>query len=225
MKYKKKILIVEDDILASTYLKELLETEYTIVSRTGKDAIQKTEDLKPDLILMDVLLQDNISGSEAALEISKKNEQIIIIFLTAHTDKEMLEYAQKSHACAYLTKPYRDDEILATIQVVLWNKSYHHTKDYQGTIKLKNDFSFDLKTHTLYKNKKEIPLTPSKNRLIEILSRNIDTAVSYEQIGNFIWGEPREPSTLRSLVYRTKQAIKDDLITNLNGIGYTIKSK
>ena len=225
---RKKILIVEDDILSATYLRQLLEEAgYTIVGvvTRGEDAIRGAEILEPDLILMDVLLKDHLSGCEAALEISQKKPDVDIIFLTAHIDKEMLEYAKNSNACAYLMKPYRDDEILAMVYLTLCKDKYQNPLNHSDVIKLKNGYCFNMQTLTLNKADKHIPLTPGKSKLIEILVKNLDTIVPHNQISNFIWGEPREASTLRSLVYRTKQAIGEDLINNVNGVGYSINSK
>ncbi len=225
---EKKILIVEDDILAATYLCELLEENgYEIVDvvTTGADAIKKAKALSPDLILMDILLKDQVSGCDAAFQISQNNPNIIIIFLTAHADKEMIEYAKKSKASAYLMKPYRDEEILATMSVILFKKQDQYLKKNSYIVKLKNGYSFNLQTLSLSKAKKHIPLTPVKNRLIEILAKNTDIVVPHSQICNFIWGERREPATLRSLVYRTKQVIGEDLINNISGVGYSINSK
>jgi DNA-binding response OmpR family regulator len=224
----KSILIVEDDVLSAIYLKELLEeANYNIIGvvSKGEDAIKNAEILSPNLILMDVLLKDHISGCEAALKISKNNPNISIIFLTAHADKEMLEYAKRSNACAYLMKPYHDDEILATVYLTLHRNKYQNFENHLGRIKLKNGYSFDMQTLILGKADKHIPLTTSKSKLVEILVQNVDNVVSYNQLSNFIWGEPREPSTLRSLIYRTKQTIGEELITNVNGVGYSINSK
>jgi DNA-binding response OmpR family regulator len=137
----------------------------------------------------------------------------------------MIEYAKKSKASAYLMKPYRDKEILATISVTLWKEQNYYSKKNANIVKIKNNYTFNLQTLTLSKAKKHIPLTPVKNKLIEILAKNIDIVVPHTQICNFIWGEPRELATLRSLVYRTKQAIGEDLIRNVNGVGYSLKSK
>ena len=225
---RKKILIVEDDVLSANYLRELLEeADYEIVGivTKGENAIKEAELLSPNLILMDILLKDHVSGCEAALEISQKNPDIDIIFLTAHVNEEMLQFAKKSNACAYLMKPYRDDEILATIYLTLFRDKYQNTLNCSNVVKLKNDYCFDMQTLRLSRVEKHIPLTPSKSKLIEILVQNIDTVVSHEQISNFIWGEPRESSTLRSLVYRIKQTIGEDLVNNIHGVGYSINSK
>jgi DNA-binding response OmpR family regulator len=137
----------------------------------------------------------------------------------------MVELAKKSNACAYLLKPCMDEELLATISLSLSRKDKEKKSRDRHIIQLKNNFHFDTQTSILYKNGIQIPLTHTKTKLIEILAIHVDTILSHEHICNYIWKEPREISTLRSLIYRTKKAIKEDLITNINGVGYSINGK
>lgn len=228
MKKPQNILIVEDDNISAAYLQAILEKNgYIVVGIVdkGADAIQQARDKKPDLVLMDILLKDNIRGCDAALQINQNNPNIAIVFLTAYAEDAMIELALQSNARAYLMKPYNEREILATIRVILSLKQKENLSSSSNIIKLKNDFSFDLETLMLEKSGKQIPLTPNKNRLIEVLVRHINTTISHKQLCLFIWGEFRETGTLRTLVYRTKQEVGEDLITNLNGVGYSITSK
>lgn len=223
----KKILIVEDDIVAAQFLRETLEDAgyfvLGIVSR-AKESIQKTKELKPDLILMDIILKDQMSGCEAALEIKQNHKNCKIIFLTAHAQKEMIEYAQQCQACAYLLKPYREDEILATIAVIFSQTDPIIKKEIEE-VYFSHGFSFHFKKRKLFQNGEEVPLTEKKLKLLELLAKNIDLSVSKEQICTFVWGEQRSEHTVRSLVFRLKEAIGQDLIKSSNGAGYVIRSK
>ncbi len=230
MKMKKTytILIAEDEITSAQYLKELLEDEgykiSAIVSR-GLDAIIMAQEKKPDLILMDVILKDNISGCEAAIKINQENPDIAIIFLTAHCQKEMVDFAKVSNAHAYLMKPYRDEEILTNISIVLSKVKKQSLIKQVSLIKLKNNFYYDIQTSTLSKAGNQIHLTPVKSKLVEILVKHLNKSLSHAFICQYVWGEYRDTSTLRSLVYRTKQSTKEELISNINGVGYSITSK
>ena len=65
-----KVVIVEDELIAAEFLKEILEehgVEVLDTVDTGKEAIEVCSVLKPDVVLMDVMLADGISGSEAAV--------------------------------------------------------------------------------------------------------------------------------------------------------------
>ncbi len=187
---KKRLLIVEDDILLAQILTEiLLEAGYDVLDTvdTGKDAISRARELKPDLIFMDIMLKDQISGCEAAMIIRQNQKNCKIIFLTAFAEQEMITYAQECKACAYLLKPYREQEILATLALVLSQETPLSKRELEK-IDLEHGFSFHFKQRALHHEGKEVPLSEKKRKLIELLVKNINTCVSIEQICSYVWG-------------------------------------
>jgi len=116
-----RIMIVEDERIVALDLKTALEyLGYSVVkiASTGKDAIEHAERLKPDLILMDINLQDEIDGTEAALRIREKLK-IPVIFLTAYAEEKTLKRAELSFPYGYLLKPFELRELEATIRISL----------------------------------------------------------------------------------------------------------
>ena len=227
MEKRRTILIVEDDLLSAEYLKEILTKEnYDVLDivDTGEEAIRKCKIIQPDIILMDIMLKGQLSGCEAAVEIKHFHSKCKIIFLTAYADSEMIDYAVDSKAYAYLLKPYREKEILATIKVALTHDHIDKFTKKEEIIQLKNGFSFNTKHRRLCKEGKEVPLTSKKINLIELLAKNKNGTVSNEQICMQVWNEMKSNSTLRSLIYRFRSAIDDDIITNINGVGYRVGS-
>jgi len=227
MKKKNTILIVEDDLLSAEYLKEILIKEnYDVLDivDTGEEAIQKCKILQPDILLMDIMLKGRLSGSEAAVEIEHFHFECKIIFLTAFAEPEMIDYAVKSKAYAYLMKPYREKEILATLKIILMQDHIPSVEDDKNLIHLKNNFIFDSEHRRFYKGDKEIPLSLKKLKLIELLAKNKNHTVSNEQISMYVWDEMKSNSTLRSLIHRFRSVINDDIITNANGVGYSINT-
>ena len=225
---KHSILIVEDDLLSANYLKALLEKahyEVSAIVNTAEAAIEHCKICKPDVILMDIMLKGVLSGSEAAIEIKHEHPEIKIIFLTAYAEPEMIDYAARSKACAYLMKPYREQEILATIQVSLTQEKHLTQEEENPHIQLKHNFVFNSKERRLYKHDKEIPLSSKKLRLVELLAKNRDHFISNEQICIYVWNEMKSNSTLRSLIHRFRSLINDDIITNVNGVGYSIHTR
>ena len=221
---KKKILIVEDDLIAAEYLKEFLRSKgYDVpeIIDTGKEAIKQALLFKPDLILMDIMLQGKMTGSEAALQIHQNNRDIKIIFLTAYSEDEMIEFAIDAEATAYLLKPYRDDEILATIKLQFAQPHKQDPEDSEN-IFLKDGYRYNTRLHRLFKGEEEVSLGKKPLKLIEILAKNKNISVSNEQICTYIWGEQKNGKTLRSLIHRIRSALNYDLIQNINGMGYKI---
>ncbi|MCH9813052.1 MAG: response regulator [Epsilonproteobacteria bacterium] len=223
----KKILIVEDDIIAAQFLREVLEDAGYEIFKTvtnGKEAIKKASELKPDLILMDIILDGEMSGCEAAVYIKKNQKNCKIIFLTAYAEQEMVAYATQCQASSYLLKPYREDEILATLAVVFSQEAVL-SDQIKEEVLLAHGFSFHFNKCQLYHHRQEVPLSEKKRKLLELLAKNIDTSVSNEQICTYVWGEQRSLNTVRSLVHRLKEAIGIDLIQNTSGAGYVLRSQ
>ena len=221
---KRKILIVEDDLISAEYLKQvLLSEDYDVIGivDNGIEAIKQAREFKPDIVFMDIMLEGQMSGCEAAVQIYRDDADIKLIFLTAYFEQEMIDYAIDAEAVAYLLKPYRENEILATIQLVFANQKTVAVADIENII-LKNGYSFNTKQCRLFKENKEVHLSKKLLKLIEILVKNKNVSVSNEQICTYIWGENKNDRTLRSLIHRIRTAISYDIIQNINGLGYKI---
>jgi CheY-like chemotaxis protein len=123
----KKILIAEDEIIIALDIKKILKNfGYKICSivYSGEEAIKKALEEKPNLILMDIMLQGSINGIQAA-EIISKEQNIPIIFLTAVTDTEALEKTLITENFGYIGKPYDEQTLRSAIETALY---YHNTK-------------------------------------------------------------------------------------------------
>jgi len=225
MKNKKTILIVEDELISAEYLKDLFTDEgYDVLDivDNGQYAIKQSKLLKPDIIIMDIMLKGALSGCEAAVQIHQNNSNVKIIFLTAYSEQEMIDYAVDAHASAYLVKPYRENEILATMRLLFVDEEKKDATKNKEKIELKDGYIFNTKLHRLFKGDKEIALSKKMIKLIEILALNKNVSVSNAQICTFIWGENKNDKTLRSLIHRIRTTISQDLIQNINGLGYKI---
>jgi CheY-like chemotaxis protein len=116
-----KILIVEDVIIIATDLQQRLEKlGYNIVGivNNGNDAIKITEETKPDLILMDIILKGDLDGIET-VQIINELHNIPHIYLTSYYDDKTLERASKTQPFGYITKPFDDIGLYTAIQLAL----------------------------------------------------------------------------------------------------------
>ena len=135
---KVNILVVEDEAITALNLKYDLEDLGYEVPETidnGNDAIEKSQELYPDLVLMDINLKGNVDGIEAAKEISEMG--IPIIFLTANTDDMTAFEALKTAPYGYLSKPYSSKDLELTVAMVLRK----HEEDVKTIIKTENKVS------------------------------------------------------------------------------------
>jgi len=119
---KGRILIVEDEAIVAVDLENAIkEIGYDAIGRTvsAKDAINAATELKPDLILMDIVLKGKRNGIDASRVIKEKLD-IPIIFLTAYSDVELLNKAKATEPYAYIVKPFQERQLLASIEMSLY---------------------------------------------------------------------------------------------------------
>ncbi len=115
------ILIVEDDKVLSLLLTKMVEKLNFTVAGTaiaGREAINKSNELKPDLILMDIMLEDDLDGIDAMLELRKNGSQVPVIFITGNSDIYNRERAQETNYIDYLVKPISFELLKETIKKV-----------------------------------------------------------------------------------------------------------
>ncbi len=119
---KSKILIVEDEIIIAMEIAERLKAmgyEVTRIVSNGQMAIENVKKDKPDLILMDIMIQGNMDGIETATKIRSFSD-IPVIYLTANADESTLQRAKVSDAFGYLIKPFEERELNTTIEMALY---------------------------------------------------------------------------------------------------------
>jgi DNA-binding response OmpR family regulator len=225
-----RILIVEDELIPANYLKKVLLNEGDEVigiAKRGEQAITLAKSEQPDLIFMDVMLQDNISGADAAVEIHRHYPNILIIFLTAYSDKEMIEFAVRAEAFAYLLKPYRDNEILATLQLAKAKiesgvKAVEVKAAEPDILELVDGYSYHKKLERLFYDNEEVELGPKALALIKLLCSQKNITFEIDEMIKLLWDEPKPKQTLRSLIHRVRQMTSSELIQNVNKFGYKI---
>jgi len=116
-----KILIVEDDEHVAKVLEARLESfghQICGVVRSGPAAVRNAISDAPDLVLMDILLEGDMNGVEAA-EMIHNQADIPIVFITCLSDQGLLDRAVKANAYGYILKPYDNAELRYTIEIAL----------------------------------------------------------------------------------------------------------
>ena len=116
-----KILVVEDESIVGLDIQNRLQRfgfEVSDVVASGEEAITSSAEMTPDLVLMDIMLQGDMDGVEAA-DLIRARHDIPVIFLTAYSDEGTLERAKTTNPHGYVLKPFEDRELYTTIQVVL----------------------------------------------------------------------------------------------------------
>jgi two-component system sensor histidine kinase UhpB len=122
---KKQILIAEDERIVAEDVKTKLEqVGYAVVGivNSGEESVKRSEKLKPDLVLMDIVLEGKMDGIEAAAEILSKLN-IPVVYLTAYSDKKTLKRAKVTEPFGFIIKPFEAQDLFTSIEMAL----YRHT--------------------------------------------------------------------------------------------------
>jgi PAS domain S-box-containing protein len=117
-----KILIVEDEgITALDIQNRLISLGYTVpdIASAGAEAVEKAEEMAPDLVLMDIMLPGEIDGVTAAEQIRARFD-IPIIYLTAYADDATLQRAKVTEPYGYIVKPFKERELHIAIDMALY---------------------------------------------------------------------------------------------------------
>jgi PAS domain S-box-containing protein/putative nucleotidyltransferase with HDIG domain len=119
---KRKILIVEDERIVADDIKTIVQKiGYTVsgIVFSGEEAIKKAEEMYPDLVLMDIVLEGEMDGIQAA-EIIRSRFDIPVVYLTAYADDNTLERAKITEPFGYILKPFEDRALHTTIEMALY---------------------------------------------------------------------------------------------------------
>ncbi len=139
---KAKIQIIEDELIIARATQMTLESKGYDVPKpinSAKSAIQQISEVKPDLILMDIRLNDTKSGIDIAKELKETGLDIPIIYITSYTDVSTIEEAKSTEPYGFIVKPYKEEELFITIDIAI-----HHHKINR---KLKEKLSLLQKTN------------------------------------------------------------------------------
>ncbi len=165
---KSNILIVEDEsIVAKDIQHSLKKLGYTVVEicSNGEDAIRMAEELKPNLVLMDIMLKGDMTGIEAASVIREKFN-IPIIYLTAYADESTLTKAKVSEPYGYIIKPFKEIDLHTSIEMAI----YKHEKETD--LKKERDFLYSIVENKESKDKDHI-FVKSNSRLVKVKATDI----------------------------------------------------
>ena len=119
-----RVLIADDESGILSLLKRFLQEaghEVVGMATSGDEALDLARALKPELVLMDIVMPGEIDGIRAA-GIMKGEMQIPSIFITGYTDKEYRDRAKFVEPLGYIVKPFKLEQLQATIEMALYRE-------------------------------------------------------------------------------------------------------
>ncbi len=147
MKKQINILIVEDELIIANDVKITLEKfGYNIVdiAKTGESAIQKLEECKPDLVLVDIMLEGKLDGIDITDTI-QQDHNIPVIYVTAYSNHRRINKAKLTAPYGYITKPFEEKELYYSIEMALHKSQIDkELKDAKNKIEKLHDVAIKL---------------------------------------------------------------------------------
>ena len=218
-----KILIVEDDAGISDFVIPELEHEgyATCLAITGREALEKFESEKPDLILLDIMLPE-LNGLEVLRRI-RAVSTIPVILETARGETIDKINGLNLGADDYISKPFEIEELLARINALFRRISFTHPRESSVTFA---DLTLNTDRMSFSIREAEIPLSKTEFLLLKLLVENQGKVLSRSQIIDGIWGKDHfiDENTVDVYVgyLRTKigEHSKGEYIKTVRGAGY-----
>lgn len=228
----KKILVVDDEKPIADIIKFNLQKEgYEVYcAYDGLDALSKVEEVRPDLILLDIMLPLK-DGMEVCREVRKKHDMPIIM-LTAKDSEIDKVLGLELGADDYVTKPFSTRELLARVKA---NMRRHQQKAQSSEIE-RNEISVGTisihpDAYSVKKRGVEIELTHREFELLHYLAKHIGQVMTREHLLQTVWGYDYygDVRTVDVTVRRLREKIEDSpshptWIVTRRGVGYYLRN-
>ncbi|WP_286006891.1 response regulator YycF [Ligilactobacillus aviarius] len=233
----KKILVVDDEKPISDIIKFNLKKEgYDVYTAyDGEEALQKVEEVNPDLILLDLMLP-KIDGLEVAREV-RKTHNMPIIMVTAKDAEIDKVLGLEMGADDYVTKPFSNRELVARVKANLRRQSATMAEAQAAEEESKNndiaigDLVIHPDAYVVSKRSEKIELTHREFELLYYLAKHIGQVMTREHLLQTVWGYDYfgDVRTVDVTVRRLREKIEDNpsrpiwLVTR-RGVGYYLRN-
>ena len=242
------IIIVEDDEITALNLKLSLQKHgYNIIAMcdNAQDAKKEIETYKPNLIIIDISLQESNDGIELA-KIIRERYGIPFIYLTSYSDDEIISQAKQTEPYGYIVKPFDPSSLHATIQMAIFKFDVEHQRNEEieaqkvdkknldkllyskratdkPVIKFGDGYHLDISKDEIFYNNEKIKLTKKEHAILRLLVAKLGHIISFAQAIEYVWQDSgATENSIRTLVWRLRNKLPSDIIKNASGIGYYI---
>ncbi len=216
-----RVLVVDDDQSLGEMLSIVLESEGLTVAvcRTGDRVMAAFTQFKPDLVLLDLMLP-GLDGMRVCKLIRDKSA-VPIIMLTARSDTSDIVAGLEAGADDYITKPFRNVELVARVRARL-----RRTDQLEEPLEF-GDIVLDPTGHTVTRKGEPLELTPLEFDLLACLLSKPGQVFSRESLLQKVWGyhHPGDTKLVNVHMTRLRSKIEDDaenpeVIRTVRGVGY-----
>lgn len=222
---KAHILVVDDDPRITNLLRRILAHEgYSVATAScGSEALNRTLEHPPDLIVLDVMLPD-LDGLEVAQRLRTAGDNVPIMMLTARDAIADRVKGLETGADDYLVKPFAPEELVARVKALL-----RRNQEEQFEVLRYADVELDTGTRIAHRRARAIELSPTEYELLLLFMRRPRQVLTRDIILDRVWGLDFEGSSNVLEVYvgylRNKLEAYNEsrLIHTVRGVGYVFK--
>jgi two-component system response regulator RegX3 len=183
---RRRLLLVEDERRITAPLVSALESEgfETHVAETAGESLELAARLRPDLVLLDLMLPDG-SGFDVCRQL-RANSDVPIIMLTARGEEADRVAGLELGADDYIVKPFSGREVVARIRAVLRRTSRSGDGSARGPLEV-GEVRLDAAAHSATLGGEPLELTRKEFQVLELLMRNAGVVVTRERMLDEVW--------------------------------------
>jgi two-component system response regulator MprA len=220
-----RLLVVDDDPdVRDSLARALRYSGYTVTTAVhGADALDCLARSPADLIVLDVLMP-MLDGFDTCRRLRQRGLATPVLVLTARDDVEDRVTGLEAGADDYLAKPFALRELQARIKALL--RRSRAVPEILGYA----DLTVDLRTRSVTRDSRDIPLTRTEYDLLELLLRHAEQVLGYDTILDEVWEPGAAPgsNTLQVFVGFLRRKLEDGglprLVHNVRGVGYVLRT-
>lgn len=228
---KKTILIVDDESDIVEFISYNLKREGFKVhsANNGKDALQLTIEIHPDLILLDVMMP-GLDGIEVCEQIRKTPgvDHTIIAMLTARSESYSQIAGFDAGADDYIIKPIRPKLLVSRIKALVKRSGYGKLPaDSSGTdVRDFGNVQIYIEKHRVTVNENDVALPKKEFQILSLLTSKPSRVFTREEIYNYVWGDDVFVSdrTIDVYIRKLREKIGQERIVTIKSVGYKFEA-
>jgi two-component system alkaline phosphatase synthesis response regulator PhoP len=222
-----RILLVDDEQDILEFLSYNLRNEGFIIhtASNGRDAVRISAEIRPHLVLMDVMMPD-IDGIEACEEIraNRDLQDTLIAFLTARGEDYSQIAGFEAGGDDYITKPIKPKVLVSRIKALLKRRYVKNEDSDPGAVDkiISGDLVIDKERYLVIKKGKDISLPRKEFELLSLMISKPEKVFTREEIFDRIWGDNIVVGdrTIDVHIRKLREKLGDKYIKTVKGIGY-----
>ncbi len=196
----------------------------------GADALNKVRELRPDLLVLDVMMP-GLDGFAVASTLRSKGDQVPVVFLTAKDATEDQVQGLTLGGDDYVTKPFGLEEVVARIRSVLRRTSGSVPAAAEAPVTARlayGDLVLDDDTHEVWEGDREVELSPTEFNLLRYFLQNSGRVLSKRQILEHVWnydfgGDGNVVESYVSYLRKKVDLSEPRLLHTVRGVGYVLR--